>query len=235
MRNHLRLVAVSIPEVCCSHGGRGGLARADRDTVARTCQLSCFCAVACCTLCLPSTRPQPQQPAFVKSSGRGDRVVDASGALKALGADSKVADSLGLGYGLAAAAAGSKPRPSAAPQQPGQRGGSGSKGGDPRAAPAAAAALPRPPSGSQRSSGKLRPIILVPAGYSALVNLYNAKQLLEQHQFVPRWGVLLFADAVMHQGVGEGHGHDSSALRAAVWRRDICLCRCVSQQLPAVP
>lgn len=134
------------------------------------------------------THTQPQQPAFVKSSGRGDRVVDASGALKALGADSKVADSLGLGYGLAAAAAGSKPRPSAAPQQQtGQRGGSGSgRGGDPRAAPAAAAALPRPPSGSQRSSGKLRPIILVPAGYSALVNLYNARQLLEQHQFVPR-------------------------------------------------
>lgn len=123
----------------------------------------------------------------MKASGRGDRVVDTSGALKALGADSKVADSLGLGYGLAAgaaaAAAGSKARPSAAPQQ-GQRGGSSSGKGA-----AAAVAAVRPSSGSQKGGGggKLRPIILVPAGYSAMVNLYNAKQLLEQHQFIPRW------------------------------------------------
>jgi hypothetical protein len=144
-------------------------------------------------------RPQQQQPAFVKSSGRGDRVVDTSGALKALGADSKVADSLGLGYGLAAgaaaAAAGPKARPSAVPQQ-GRRGGSSSGKGAAAAATAAAAA--RLSSGSQKggAGGKLRPIILVPAGYSAMVNLYNAKQLLEQHQFIPWWVMLAVLAAV---------------------------------------
>lgn len=134
----------------------------------------------------------------MKSSGRGDRAVDTSGTLKALGADSKVADSLGLGYGLAAGAAaaavGSKVRPSAAPQQGHRAGSSSGKGA---AAAAAAAAATRPSSGSRKggAGGKLRPIILVPAGYSAMVNLYNAKQLLEQHQFVPRWALLTELDS----------------------------------------
>lgn len=128
-----------------------------------------------------------QQQAFVKASGRLDRAVDTSGTLKALGADTKVAKELGLGYGLlpGAAAGASKSRPAAAPQAGQKPGSSSSKSADPRAAAAAAG---RPSSASQKSSGKLRPIILVPAGYSAMVNIYNAKQLLEHHQFIPRWG-----------------------------------------------
>jgi hypothetical protein len=131
-----------------------------------------------------------QQPAtFIKASGRGDRQVDTAGTIAAMGVDKDVAAQLGLGYGMQTAAPVPKARSSSAAAAAAtagaqQKGGSSTKGGDPRAA--AAAAAQRLQSASQKGSGKLAPIILVPSGYSALVNLYNAKELLEQHKFVPR-------------------------------------------------
>jgi hypothetical protein len=139
-----------------------------------------YCPVYCAVYCL-------QQPAtFIKASGRGDREVDTAGTIAAMGVDKGVAKQLGLGYGMQAAAAAPKPRSSsaaaAAAAAGAQQKGSSTKGADPRAA----AAAQRPQSASQKGSGKLTPIILVPSGYSALVNLYNAKQLLEGHRFVTR-------------------------------------------------
>jgi hypothetical protein len=142
----------------------------------------------------PLRARQAGQAAFFKPSGRLERDTRAETA-KALGQS----EELGLGYGEPGL-------PGAASGSAGASGGGG--GGAPAAAAAAgggaavAAARPQRPAGGKLSraaavpapaaaSGKKRqgpPIILVPAGLSALVNMYNARQLLEEGLFVHRCG-----------------------------------------------
>jgi hypothetical protein len=133
----------------------------------------------------PAPTPQAGQPAFFKPSGRLERDTRAETA-RALGQ----AEELGLGYGVTAAAAAA---PAAAAQQQQQQqkqpqrpapppsGGAGQqRGRDARGRAAGSAAA----GGGAKKKGA--PIILVPAGVSALVNMYNVRQLLEDGVFV-KW------------------------------------------------
>eukprot|EP00879_Flechtneria_rotunda_P013823 GHRR01014436.1.p1 GENE.GHRR01014436.1~~GHRR01014436.1.p1 ORF type:complete len:271 (+),score=80.02 GHRR01014436.1:955-1767(+) len=131
----------------------------------------------------------------MKPSGRMERN-DVVGGIKAMGGDASLAANLGYGYGIqveaikpstAAAAAGSNgpagqqgARPSSAQQKQKQR----SSWQDSRAA-AAAGKVPGPGGAGGVVKHKDPPIILVPSGVTAMINMHNAKWFLEEGKFVP--------------------------------------------------
>jgi parafibromin len=148
-------------------------------------------------------------PAFMKPSGRMERN-DVVGQMKAMGGDASLAANLGYGYGIqvdGAAAAGKNPAGAAAAAGAAGAGKLHSSSKDVRkdAARAAAAGGSHRSSSSQHKSGsgaagaggggsragRDPPIILVPSGVTAMINIFNAKQFLEEGRFVPRWVVLL--------------------------------------------
>lgn len=154
----------------------------------------------------PAQQPQPAKPAgpaFMKPSGRMERN-DVVGQMKAMGGDASLAANLGYGYGIqvdgqsaAAAAAGKAPAGAAAA---GAAGGAApaakhrSSSGSSKDARAAAAAGGRSSShrtgggaaaGSSSRAGRDPPIILVPSGVTAMINIFNARQFLEEGKFVP--------------------------------------------------
>jgi hypothetical protein len=140
----------------------------------------------------------PSQMMYMKPSGRMERQ-NVAGDLKAMGGDAAVAASLGYGYGIqvdaqqqqqqqqqarAAAAAGVKAGGSHHHHQQQQQH-KGSSSSDARAA-AAAAAKHKASSGSG-GAAKPRgdpPIILVPSGMTAMINVFNARQFFEEGRFI---------------------------------------------------
>ncbi|KAF8059437.1 CDC73 [Scenedesmus sp. PABB004] len=137
---------------------------------------------------------QKAAPAFMKPSGRMEREQDVG----AIGADAAVVGQLGYGIGgaapasrrpAAAAAAGGAPAPAPAPAggRPGSGGSRPGSGGRPGSASHKAAAGGGAGAGGGGAGGRQRsgpPIILVPNGVTAMVNIFNAKQFLEEGRFV---------------------------------------------------
>jgi parafibromin len=152
----------------------------------------------------PSSRPRQDPNAFIKSSGRFEREDAAAGTLRAMAgavgapgeggaADAAAAGLLaadvGLGYGGAeeqqrAQQQQQQQQRTAAPKPPPPPPGGSTRARAPAAAAAAAGAAPAPSARAPSSSAAV-PLIIVPAAMSAMLNMWNARQFLEQGQYVP--------------------------------------------------
>jgi hypothetical protein len=133
-------------------------------------------------------QPAAGAPAFMKPSGRLERDTTAE-QLRAIGGDAGVTKDLGLGYSIPQPAAAEVVAPAAAAAAPGGAGGGSSS----RQQQQQAGSKPSGSSKSRSSSGSGNPkpkggapIILVPSGVSALFNMYNARQFLQDGVYVKR-------------------------------------------------
>ena len=139
---------------------------------------------------LLSVQPAHNAPAFVKPSGRLERDTTAE-QLRALGGDAGITKDLGLGYSIPQPAAAEVAAPAAAAPAAGAAAAAGGGGGSSRqqqqqgGAKPASSSKPRSSSGSQKPKGGA-PIILVPSGVSALFNMFNARQFLQDGVYIRR-------------------------------------------------